>query len=898
MPYECHFSIFRSKLILNISMMDIEDITPKRVPRHQTDGLIRRSIHFVWLLLAPFRYHGNQWTRKAERRQDLAFWHILNKVGYVRFKFLRAIFKQKRSFRKNLTATSILPKILRVTFLPVTLSGIFVILLVCIDESISPAFLNYFEGIHSTLLATGAQIAGTFLGLYFAAISVVASTAYGKVPPELRSVLINDQVGDFYLRVVGFTGGACLFGLGIQALGYPLGIISAVLFSLLGAASVIAFIPLGRRVFRFLDPEMVTSSLMNDIKTAIKSVTASGVLARDQSIQAHHQKSAARKLDAWEEMVFVSSGRSHSSSALRVIGQNAVLLLHWYSEVKLSIARESQWFERVSKHPSYLVAKGYQLSIALQTNTWILPEMAPDQLWLEKRVSEIIQRVVTTLSKYGSNRHSMEVLELFYVWIARSANQFRVLEMEMGFQVVSQIEQAIRGPSVKVNEVTDRDRLHGLVMLDGLARAIPDAAGLLNQRLDNLQLNQLLNDASNATRSKSISLEKFPPRLRTIIESLRLKYSFERDVEGAVQTPAWYIQHHAAYFLSIDIRNTFESLLDRAEQYLPSQAKSLLDDGNIDAAVMTVQRGLEAIFKIEVCAKKTNNRMEELKHWRWAKADGQEWPSVNLEQYLERLRILRLIFIKELAHITPSLSTTPPTGNLPDSFGFAYTTLCDATIKALEDMDIATFRSVYPILIRTAFRAHERVTAELTESPVEDIVYFSADIVTDMMDISGYAYLWKFVLGEDCFWDSMKSIWDTTLSEHKNPSDLITVIMLWHDYHREHFFTSPREQIRWQWNENVRQVLEGKGFALHGISLRRCPKVIALDPIAAAYLAAWDKHKPRDLILSEYFLKRAMARDLSVPRNVKELRKEARKVSDERAAGETGDDIEFFGDLR
>lgn len=105
--------------------------------------------------------------------------------------------------------------------------------------------------------------------------------------------------------------------------------------------------------------------------------------------------------------------------------------------------------------------------------------MAPDQLWLEKRVGEIIQRVVTTLSKDGSNGHSMEVLELFYGWIARSANQFRVLEMEMGFQVVSQIEQAIRGPSVEVNEVTDRDRLHGLVVLDGLARAIPDAVGLL-----------------------------------------------------------------------------------------------------------------------------------------------------------------------------------------------------------------------------------------------------------------------------------------------------------------------------------------------------------------------------------------------------------------------------------
>ena len=554
--------------------------------------MIRRPRRLIWLALGPFFHRGNRWTRKAARRQEPAFWITRDRVGRVRFKVLRAMFQRRRSLREGLTTTVVFREILRVIFLPVLLSGGFVVFLVWFDHSLWPGLLNYlgdtgrgilpesiaerslswaravassqpFEGAHASLLATGAQVTGVFLGLYFAAISVVAGTAYGDVPPELRSVLIEDRVGGLYLGVVGFTGGACLFALGTQALGYSLGVGSAVAFALLGAASILTFIPLGKRVFGFLDPGAVTMSLTDDIATAVKSVAASGILAWDRSIQAHHQRVVARKLDAWEEMVFLSSGRSQSSSTLRVLGQNAVSLLRWYSEAKLPIAKTSQWFERAPEHPSYLVAGGSLLSVALRTGTWIHPKMEPDQLWLEKRVGEIIQRVVVALGKKGSNRPCAEVLESFHGWIARSAHQLRVPEMEMGLQVASRIGHAIRGASTETSEAPDSDRLHGLAVLDGLARAIPNAAGRLNQRLGTLRLDELLNGASKASIRESLPLEGFPPRLRANIESMRLEHSVERDVEGSIHTPSWYTQHHAARLLSVDIRTTFELLLNR-----------------------------------------------------------------------------------------------------------------------------------------------------------------------------------------------------------------------------------------------------------------------------------------------------------------------------------------------
>ena len=876
--------------------------------------LIRRSRRLIWLAVAPFLHGGNRWTRKAARRQEAGFWLVRNSISRVRFKVLSSLFRRRHSLRERLTATVVARRILRAIFLPVLLAVGAVVFLVWFDQSLLPALLDYLEraegaippesawtlveralswvraiapgqpaeGAHAALLVTGAQVTGAFLGLYFAAISVVAGNAYGDVPPDLRSVLIEDPVGSFYLKVVGFTGGTCLFGLGMLALGYSFGAGSAVVFAILGAASVLSFIKLGKRVFEFLDPEAVTSSLASDIATAVNSVAGTGLLTRDRSIQAHHQAIAARKLDAWDEMVSVSIGRSQSASALKNIGQNTVLLLRWYSEAKLPIPRESYWFERTLEHPSYLLDGGSNLTSALGAGVWMSPKMEPDQLWLEKRAGEIIQRVVVALLEQGSNGPCVEVVESLNDWIARSAHQLRVSQMEMGFQIARRIGSAARAVPAEVREGTDRDRRYGLAVPDCLARAIPHAAGFLNRRLGALALDQLLEDASKATMDGSLPLGEFPPRLRANIESFRIEHSVERDIEGSIQTPSWFVQHHAARLLSVDLRTTFESLLNEAEQWLPSQAKLLREGGAVESAAMLIQRGLESVSKLETNGERTDSTLEKLK-LRRVKTAGEEWPDVNPEQWKERLRVLRLGLVKELVQLTPLLSTDPPSGDLPDSFGFAYSTLCDAMIDAL--MDATTFELVYPILVPSALRAHDRVKSELAESPAENVLYFSTDVMLDVMDISGYAYLWKFSLGKERFWDNVTDVWDDLLSRYRKPADLIRLIAGGEDFHNQRLATSPRSEIRWQWRGRMRQPLADKGFAPRRLVSRTLPNVIAIDPVASTYLQHWESRKARDLMLSEYLLKRPEAGGIPLPRGVDDLREGAKMVSDNRASG-------------
>lgn len=313
--------------------------------------MIRPSARLTWLALGPLLGRGNRWTRMAARRQEAAFWLMRDRLDRVWLKFLGAVLRRRRFVGEGVTALMVLTGIVRAILIPVLAAGGVVVLLVWCDQAFSSVLLDRLwdagraaplrsllgsvegasdagavelalgqsaEEAKAALLVAGAQVTGVFLGLYFTAISVVAGTAYGNVPPGLRSVLIEDQVGNIYLRVVGFTGGACLFGLGVLGLGYPLGAFSALVFSALGAASILSFIPLGKRVFRFLDPEAVTSSLARDVTSAVNSVAATGIFASNRSIQAHHQRVAAKRLDEWEELVSVSIGRAQSASALKI----------------------------------------------------------------------------------------------------------------------------------------------------------------------------------------------------------------------------------------------------------------------------------------------------------------------------------------------------------------------------------------------------------------------------------------------------------------------------------------------------------------------------------------------------------------------------------------------------
>ena len=105
-----------------------------------------------------------------------------------------------------------------------------------------------------SILSTLAPMAATMLGLYFAAVSLVVSTSYNKVPGEVRALFVKEQVGSHYFTFLAQFGANALLLLLAYTIGFPVGLWSVCCVLLLGVVGVFSFISLGLRTFAFFDP--------------------------------------------------------------------------------------------------------------------------------------------------------------------------------------------------------------------------------------------------------------------------------------------------------------------------------------------------------------------------------------------------------------------------------------------------------------------------------------------------------------------------------------------------------------------------------------------------------------------------------------------------------------------
>ena len=114
---------------------------------------------------------------------------------------------------------------------------------------------GYYHGIFSkdwidpnaqlTFFTTVMQVSGALLGLYFTAISVVASTAYAKAPGGVRSLVIHERVGYLYFRSLAFLTVVTTVMVATLSFHRSVGVLNTGLAAALSIYSVFGFVTLG-----------------------------------------------------------------------------------------------------------------------------------------------------------------------------------------------------------------------------------------------------------------------------------------------------------------------------------------------------------------------------------------------------------------------------------------------------------------------------------------------------------------------------------------------------------------------------------------------------------------------------------------------------------------------------
>lgn len=138
----------------------------------------------------------------------------------------------------------------------------------------------------ASLLGSLAEIAGVFLGLYFAVVGTLASSRYADVPPPVLELILAEKVGGLYIRLTALLGTVAVLLLAMQGGGVAIGPADLLLVTLLGAATILAFLVLGRRAVQFFDPAHFVPQLGGELARLVDKATSLSTLDRRPPLQA------------------------------------------------------------------------------------------------------------------------------------------------------------------------------------------------------------------------------------------------------------------------------------------------------------------------------------------------------------------------------------------------------------------------------------------------------------------------------------------------------------------------------------------------------------------------------------------------------------------------------------
>jgi hypothetical protein len=467
-----------------------------------------------------------------------------------------------------------------------------------------------FEVLDSILL-TLLQVVGVFLGLYFTAVSVVASTVYANLQADIRNLLTREKIGNFYLKLIVFLGVLSIGILSISAIERQPGVFSYGIAILLGIISIVSFVTLGNRVFHFFDPtSLVDLYIVPEILDWVRRASSKGFAWKDASFQAHYQRQAEALLETYTDIVRFAITRQHLRERPLVrLASRCLQLLQHYVNTKNTIPTDSLWFKRTVRYKDWFRVDAHEADVALRTSTALIPESTPDPTWFEDRVFAISRLALATFLSNGDYKSTVALSDsLREAFVAQSRNfdtpgalrlcsAYQALLLEHLVAVAYQPER--EGQFGKGSFVLACADYHGLL----LATIVVEFANALRDAGD-FGIARLAAAPPQKWRRKAPA--RAPADFIQELDKIGAQLSLERAVEGSRLSPEWYVAQLFAGSLLRSINGALEAVVDRCVSTYLEERETITNRLPPAVAAQIVQRGFEvrskAALLIEVAA--------------------------------------------------------------------------------------------------------------------------------------------------------------------------------------------------------------------------------------------------------------------------------------------------------
>lgn len=723
-----------------------------------------------------------------------------------------------------------------------------------------------------SLFATLLQVSAAFLALYFTAISVVTSTGYARAPGQLRLLVMQEQVGSFYFRVLALFVGLTTVMLTAIALKMPVGILNTTLASFFCLFAAFTFVVLGIRTFQYFDPIALVPHVNREILRRVQAVTSTGYQWTDGSFQHHHQQQAEDLLNRYSDLVvFTAQTEDPNGKGLVELARGLLHLVAIYAGEKRHIPTSSLWFRRRYRHKDWLLAPYFEVEVALATGTIPQPQNEPDVLWFETEVGRILDKIGRKLKEKGDSaamsslasdlNASMSILSE-YCALDEAIRLFDAMVPHFR-------EQCVR----KVHGLGDqqaRDLSNSLGIIEAYTCALMNAALGLSRvvkRMNVEAFDRQFGIIDWLSREALYKSNIFPRKVLEECEWVQGCLEFEFHIEKRILTPVWFRKERPARGFVEYLVEAGNSLVTVFEQTYGKEAECLATENEHVLAAQLIQRGLECAKKLTVTLDDLQNAAEDYsklnhsKEWEWPKAD---WSKLR-----KRVAAVREQLLISLATTAPLLAELE-VDNLPDYFGQAYSVLADECLTAMIDGNEQLLSYLYASYFTAAMRASERLRLKLLSDPQN--IRVSAEPLADLLAISGYAAVFS-ALDNRKYWKLVTNVWDGYLATFPDSKAAKSIIAFFCHVTELSGRLYVRDVLRMRWKQAVEGVFRQRKLMTSGSGdyfeapsealMKHESSLIRVFARGMPFLT-----EPSHVFLGIYLLKRPEAAEVEWPRGV------------------------------
>lgn len=629
------------------------------------------------------------------------------------------------------------------------------------------------------LLSSIIGFCGVILGLFYPLLATIASTAYAKVSSGIRSLLTEEPQSQRFVQMVAFTIALGVLTLASMLVGIQpqFLVIGFILFTSLRVLSTLLLLGMG--IFRFFDPTTLIKTAATKFYEATEQVTIRGTHWQDPSFQLPYHKQADQRLQQMRVLVGLSSDEKYLRTTSMIDTLNILMVcMRIYQQQKATIPANSEWFEKTYQYSSWFFGSDSGKDLAQVTESQLQGKVVSKHNWVEERIIKITTDVLDDLEK----NNQIDTMGMVLSNFGKSAESLGfVTDMDTASLLLSRLQTI----NFKLFNRFDKEAAKFTDDVWDIKEFTPvreTMAALENsvRILHSIQIGwfkkiESLTAARFEKTIKAIDWKKSSapfeptllPQLHKTLQDIQSKIAFEVKVEGNLITPDWFIVQTAATAYMIVVNDTFTAIFRMTESSIVEICTYFRKKKYLLPTVFMAQLGIEHCWLLQRHVESAERIAEGFEQLRKQKENT--WMPLEIEEWKQKIQILRQKYVNILLEILPALVLTRWDEDMPDFFGRSYYIIANTLNQAMYDDDEELFKKCFKPFFAAAMYGFDVVQSHLREKRYQDHtqVKVQNQFIMDILDISGIAYVYSELYQKPIYRDYCCKLWDNFLEIHE-----------------------------------------------------------------------------------------------------------------------------------